>query len=83
MKTAYGRVSGSGRLSLPAEFRKAVGLDRGGAVVIELDDSEIRIRTVAEVIARAQALTRDLLRDKPEGTLDAFLAERHRQANTE
>ena len=83
MKSVRGRVSGSGRLSLPAEFRKAVGLDRGGEVVIELDGAEIRIRTVDEVVARAQALTHALLRDKPAGTVAAFIAERRRDAERE
>ena len=42
MKAIIGHVSESGRLSLPADFRKAVGLGRGGSVVIELDGGEIR-----------------------------------------
>ena len=41
MKIARSRVTESGRMSLPAEFRKAVGLDRGGDVIIELDGKEI------------------------------------------
>src|SRR6516165_8219057 len=36
MNTVQGRVSESGRLSIPAEFRRAVGLEHGGDVVIEL-----------------------------------------------
>ncbi len=83
MKAIIGHVSESGRLSLPADFRKAVGLGRGGSVVIELDGGEIRIRTVPEVVARAQALTRALLSDKPAGTVDAFLADRRREAEEE
>jgi AbrB family looped-hinge helix DNA binding protein len=48
---ARGRVSESGRLSIPAEFRKAVGLDHGGDVVVELAGREIRIRTVDDFLA--------------------------------
>jgi bifunctional DNA-binding transcriptional regulator/antitoxin component of YhaV-PrlF toxin-antitoxin module len=83
MKPIVGRVSASGRLSLPADFRKAVGLSRGGDVVIELDGGEIRIRTIGEVIASAQTLTRAMLRDNPGGTVDAFLADRRREAEKE
>jgi AbrB family looped-hinge helix DNA binding protein len=83
MKIARSRVTESGRMSLPAEFRKAVGLDRGGDVIIELDGKEIRIRTVDEVVARAQALTGQLLGEKPEASVDAFLAERRRDAEGE
>jgi bifunctional DNA-binding transcriptional regulator/antitoxin component of YhaV-PrlF toxin-antitoxin module len=77
-KLVRAHVSPSGRLSLPAEFRKVVGLDRGGDVVIELDGKDIRIRTIAEVVAQAQALSRRLLAGKPHVSVDDFLAERRR-----
>ena len=80
MSGILARVSQSGRLSIPAKFRKAVGLERGGEVVVELDGREIRIRTVDEVVGRAQTLTRRLLGDNPDASLDAFLAERRREA---
>jgi AbrB family looped-hinge helix DNA binding protein len=83
MSAIRGRVSESGRLSIPAEFRKAVGLERGGDVVVELNGREIRIRTVDEVIAQAQALTRRLMGDKPSASVAAFLAERRREADNE
>ena len=75
MSSILALVSKSGRLGIPAKFRKAVGLERGGEVVIELDGREIRIRTVDEVVSRAQALTRRLLGEKPDASVDAFLAE--------
>lgn len=83
MNSIFARVSESGRLSLPAKFRKAVGLERGGEVVIELDGREIRIRTIEEVVDHAQALTRRLLGGKADASLDAFLAERRREAERE
>jgi AbrB family looped-hinge helix DNA binding protein len=83
MSGILARVSQSGRLSIPAKFRKAVGLERGGEVVVELDGREIRIRTIDEVVGRAQALTHQLLSDQPDASLDAFLAERRRQAARE
>lgn len=83
MNAIRGRVSGSGRIGLPAEVRKAVGLDRGGDVIIELDNGDIRIRTVREVVTRAQALSRELLAGKADAGLDAFLAERRKNAEHE
>ena len=83
MNSVRGRVSESGRLSLPAEFRKAMGLERGGDVVVELEDREIRIRTVDEVVARAQALARELIGGKPGADVDSFLAERRRDGEGE
>ena len=83
MTAVRGRVSESGRISLPAEFRKAVGVERGGDVVVELEGREIRIRTIDEVVGRAQALTRELLGKKSGASVDAFLAERRREARKE
>lgn len=83
MKYYKCHVAKSGRISLPAPFRKAMGLERGGDVVVVLEDREIRIRTIAESIARAQELTRRLLDGKPGMSVDDFIAERRREAARE
>ena len=83
MNAIRGRVTESGRLSLPADFRKTLGLDRGGDVIIELDGSDIRIRSVKAAIARAQALSQQFLGDKPGSSVDDFLAERRRDFGPE
>lgn len=57
--SARGRVSEAGRLSLPAELRRAVGLERGGLVRIEIVDGAIRIRTMKEVRDHIRALARE------------------------
>jgi AbrB family looped-hinge helix DNA binding protein len=75
MNVYRGRVTESGRLSLPADVRRLVGLENGGDVVIELDGQTIRVRTVEEVVADAQALMRELLGDR-KLTVDDFLADR-------
>ena len=75
-KFARRHVSPSGRISLPAEFRKAVGLERGGNVIVDLDGCDIRIRTVQEAVAQAQAIARRLFADKPNVSADDFLAHR-------
>ena len=83
MNVIKGRVSESGRVSIPAEFRKAVGLEHGGDVVIELVGREIRIRTIDEVVTPAQAIARRLTAGKPDASVDAFLAERRRETHHE
>jgi bifunctional DNA-binding transcriptional regulator/antitoxin component of YhaV-PrlF toxin-antitoxin module len=70
------QVSLSGRLSLPADLRKAVGLEKGGTVILELDGNDIRIRTLSEAVARAQELSKRLLAGKPALSVDDFLAHR-------
>jgi AbrB family looped-hinge helix DNA binding protein len=77
-KSARGHISPSGRISLPAEFRRALGLERGGNVIVELDGGDIRIRTVREAVAQAQAMSRQLLVDKPAISVEDFLAHRRK-----
>ena len=53
-------VSPSGRLSLPVELRRAVGLEKGGSVLVDLDGGAIRLRTLDDVVAAAQESARRL-----------------------
>ena len=54
-----GHVSRAGRLSLPAELRRQVGLEGGGPVRIELVDGVIRIRTMKDVKDHIRSLARE------------------------
>lgn len=75
-KFTKAHVSPSGRLSLPADFRKAIGLERGGDVVVELDGNAIRICSIEQAVAQAQAISRRLLAGKEALSVDEFLARR-------
>ena len=77
------KVSDSGRISIPAEVRKVMGLERGGVVTMELDGNDLRIRTLREGVARAQALVRRLVGDRPGNLSDDLIAERRRDATRE
>jgi antitoxin PrlF len=70
------RVSANGRIVIPAGIRAEVGLERGGEVIIEVVDGELRIRTAAMAMERARALVRKIMRGKKNGSVDDFLADR-------
>lgn len=74
------RVMQDGRLSLPAGLRKKHGLAQGGTVIIEDAGDAIVLRTVDQVVARAQALSRKLVTGKTGATVEDFLADRVREA---
>ena len=76
IKSVWTQVSPSGRLSLPAEFRKALGLERGGKILVELAGNEIRLRTVHEAVSRVQAHAKRVFAGKPQISSDDFLAHR-------
>ncbi len=54
--SATTRLGTGGRLVIPGRLRRAVGLAPGDEVVIVLDDQGLRLLTVEQAVARAQAL---------------------------
>lgn len=76
------RVNQNGRIVLPAEFRKALGVNIGDEVLLRLQDDEVRITTQRLRIRRAQERARKYL--KPGVSLvDELIAERRQAARDE
>jgi AbrB family looped-hinge helix DNA binding protein len=72
-------ITANGRMSLPADIRKQLGLSGGGVVYLDQMDDGVVLRTAAQAVARAQALSRKLLDGKPDASVDDFLAQRRHQ----
>jgi AbrB family looped-hinge helix DNA binding protein len=70
------KIAANGRMSLPADLRKRLGLAGGGALLVEETADGIVLRTTAQAIANAQAIARRYTGDKPASSVDAFLAAR-------
>jgi len=73
-------ITANGRMSLPADIRKRLGLDGGGTVYLEETDEGVVLRTAAQAVARAQALARRYTGDNASASVDAFLARRREEA---
>ncbi len=71
-------IAANGRMSLPADIRKRLGLSAGGSLLVQETSHGLGLRTLAQSIAHAQALAREYTADKPEASVDAFLANRFR-----
>ncbi|MDP9056286.1 MAG: AbrB family transcriptional regulator [Pseudomonadota bacterium] len=69
-------ITANGRMSLPADIRKRLGLGGGGALLVEETEDGVFLRTLAQSVAHAQALARKYTGGKPEASVDAFLANR-------
>ena len=69
-------ITPNGRMSLPAEIRKRLGLAGGGALLVEETEDGVILRTVAQSVAHAQALARKYTAGKAEASVEAFLANR-------
>lgn len=76
------RISQNGRIVIPAAFRKALGIDSGDELVLQLQDDELRITTLQRRIQRAQERARRYV--KP-GTspVEELLKERRKAAKLE
>lgn len=76
------KMSEGGRVVIPVEIRRELGLKDGDTVMWELGDGEARLTTKAARIKRAQALVRKHV--PPGVSLSAeLIAERRREARRE
>jgi AbrB family looped-hinge helix DNA binding protein len=82
MTSRHVKIAPGGRVVIPAEFRKALGVEVGDSVVIELKDGELRLRSLDAAIRRAQEIVRKYV---PEGVslADELIRERREEAARE
>jgi AbrB family looped-hinge helix DNA binding protein len=69
-------ITPNGRMSLPADIRKRLGVAGGGALLVEETPDGVILRTVAQSIAHAQAIARKYTGGNPSASVDAFIANR-------
>lgn len=69
-------VTATGRMSIPADIRKRLGLTGGGTVYLDETDDGVVLRTAAQAVARAQAMAKRYTGGNPDASVDAFLARR-------
>lgn len=76
------KLGEGGRLVIPADYRKALGVDTGDELVLILEENSLRVLTPKEGIRRAQALVRSYI---PEGHLlsDELIEERRKESHLE
>jgi AbrB family looped-hinge helix DNA binding protein len=82
MERILTKMGEGGRLVIPAEYRKALGVKPGDELVLVLEENSLRVLTPREGIRRAQALVRAYV---PEGVRlsDELIEERRREADLE
>ena len=80
MKQIRARLADGGRIVIPVEFRRALGLGIGDQVVLRLEGGEVRLFTIDHAIKRAQQMVRRYI---PEGRSLAEELMRERRAGAE
>jgi AbrB family looped-hinge helix DNA binding protein len=58
------RMAPGGRVVIPADFRKALGVEVGDSMVIELKDDELRLRSRQAAIRRCRPWSANISRTK-------------------
>jgi AbrB family looped-hinge helix DNA binding protein len=84
MKTieSHTRINENGRIVIPSSFRRALQMHAGDAVVLRIENDELRITTLRQRLAKAQRLVR---KHVPADTslVDELIAERREAAKRE
>jgi AbrB family looped-hinge helix DNA binding protein len=76
------RVNENGRVVIPVSFRKALGIEVGDEVMLQIEGDELRITTQHRRIQRAQRRARQYVK-RGTSLVDELLAERREAAKHE
>ena len=60
-KTKLGK---GGRIVIPTEYRRELGVEPGDKLILHLDEEGLRLYTSAQAVARAQSLVRRYVAEK-------------------
>lgn len=69
-------ITSSGRMSLPADLRKRLGISAGGVLFLQETADGVILFTAAQAVAHAQALAKQYTSGNPGSGVDAFLVNR-------
>jgi AbrB family looped-hinge helix DNA binding protein len=76
------KIGEGGRIVIPANIRRAMGVGVGDELLLRVEDGELRAATRRAALKKAQAIVRRFV---PEGVLlsDELIADRRREAAVE
>ena len=76
------RIDRHGRVVIPADYRRALGLRPGASLTLELDDGALRLVPLAQAIRKAQESVAKYV-DKDRSLVAELIAERRAEAARE
>ena len=82
METKTARLGKSGRIVIPVELRRGLGVEAGDEVILRLDEEGLHLSTPAQALARAQAFVKGLGIEGRD-LAEELVAERRREAAEE
>ncbi len=77
------KVSPNGRIVIPADVRRQLGIEKGGTLTLDVDEFGVRLSTFKQRVRNAQELYAKMMEGKQGITVDEFIAEKRRDATSE
>lgn len=75
-------VSPNGRIVIPADVRRQLGLEQGGTLILDVDEFGLTLTTANQRVLKAQQLYKQLVGGK-KVSVDDFLKEKRKDAQRE
>jgi bifunctional DNA-binding transcriptional regulator/antitoxin component of YhaV-PrlF toxin-antitoxin module len=76
------KMSSGGRLVIPVEMRRELGLEEGVSVVLKVENAELSVQTVPEALAKAKTLVAKYITPGV-SLVDALISDRRKEAIAE
>jgi AbrB family looped-hinge helix DNA binding protein len=76
------RMGGDGGVVIPLSAREALGLKAGDALVVSVEDGELRLLTIPAAVRKVQAIVRKFVPDDV-SLVDELLEDRRREVENE
>ena len=76
-------VGENGRIILPRELRRMLGVEKGSRVVIEAGGDRLELTTAERLRREARDRYRRLFPDRERNVVDEFIAEKHEEVRRE
>ncbi len=76
------KIDQNGRIFIPVQYRKAMGLRAGDEIIGSFEDGEVRLATRKQKLLRAQAIVRKYIKTKKSLSAE-LIKERRREAARE
>lgn len=76
------KVTQGGRIVIPAEIRKTLGIEIGQDVNLSVENDSLKISTSMSALEELQRMARSVKKDNT-SVIDEFIAERRREAENE
>ena len=81
--TYHAKVIAGGKIVIPADLRRELGIKEGDSLVIEREGGGLTIKTYAETVREVQADFRAMRCDDDSSVVDSYLAEKREAARAE